>query len=93
MGKQKAYIDFTKITTKKVGLICRRFRSEIMEIRQQDVAKELQVSQRIVSAFELGQINSLSIFMYYVSKGLLKYIDIKEIEIYASRFLYEHHGY
>lgn len=87
------FIEYRDVMTKKIGRLCKYFREDVMEISQREVAEELKVNQSIISHFERGNNDSASILIYYISKGLFKYLDIKEIEIYASRFLYEHYGY
>lgn len=64
---------------KTCGELCARFRKEILNITQEDVAKELDYSQENISAFENGRNANSLIFLWYVRKGLLNYYSVDEI--------------
>ena len=59
--------------------LCKKYRQEILKMTQEEVAKELEYSQENISAFENGRNSNNIIFMWYVSKGILKHYSIDEL--------------
>lgn len=66
-------------TYKVCGSLCKKYRQEVLEKTQKDVAKDLGYSQENVSAFENGRNSNNIIFMWYVRNGILDAYSIDEL--------------
>jgi predicted transcriptional regulator len=64
---------------KVCGGLCRKYRQEILNITQEQVAKELDYSQENISAFENGRNSNNIIFMWYVRNGILNHFSLDEL--------------
>ena len=64
---------------KVCGDMCRKFRQDVLNITQEQVAKELDYSQENISAFENGRNSNNIIFMWYVRNGILDYFSLDDL--------------
>lgn len=64
---------------KVCGYMCRKYRQDILNITQEQVAKELDYSQENISAFENGRNSNNIIFMWYVRNGILNHFSLDEL--------------
>lgn len=67
------------IPNKRCGRICAKFRTEVLLMTQEKVAKILDYSQENISAFENGRNNSFTILEFYLDSGLLEYCSINDL--------------
>lgn len=56
--------------TKEIAAACKAYRVETLKMTQDEIAAEIGYTRTNISEFENGRNRNLSIFMYYVSRGL-----------------------
>lgn len=61
------------------GALCRKYRQEVLNLTQTDVANDLNYSQENISAFENGRNSNNTIFMWYVKQGILNHYSLDEL--------------
>lgn len=61
------------------GDLCRKYRQEVLNLTQTDVANDLNYSQENISAFENGRNSNNIIFMWYVKQGILNHYSLDEL--------------
>lgn len=60
-----------KVDLQVIGEKAKIYRIKNLKIEQSQVAKDLQVSQNLISMFEMGKTDSAYILAYYVERGLV----------------------
>ena len=61
------------------GEMCRKYRQEVLNATQEDVAQDLGYTQENISAFENGRNSNNIIFMWYLKQGILDYYSFEEL--------------
>ena len=57
------------MTTKEMGAKCAEFRKTI-DVKQSEIASDLNVSVETISAFENGRTNNARVLMWYIEHGM-----------------------
>lgn len=57
------------MTTKEIGAKCAEFRKTI-DVKQLEIASDLNVSVETISAFENGRTNNARVLMWYIEHGM-----------------------
>lgn len=57
------------MTNKEIGAMCAEFRKTI-DVKQGEIASELNVSVETISAFENGRTNNARVLMWYIEHGM-----------------------
>ena len=57
------------MTTKEMGAKCAEFRKTI-DVKQSEIASDLNVSVETISAFENGRTNNERVLMWYIEHGM-----------------------
>jgi hypothetical protein len=65
------------ITADYIGAMCREFRLRILKCPQKIVAADCGTSRELVSRFERGTNGNPVIFMWYIKRGLFRWVPIE----------------
>ena len=57
------------MTNKEIGIMCAEFRKAI-DVKQSEIASDLNVSVETISAFENGRTNNARVLMWYIEHGM-----------------------